>query len=559
MQEITSGSLSHTLARFCLAVLLGLSAGILPDMSVASAQAEWDRISYDPLPNPAGDDRYIAMPCGGRMAFRKVETTSLFDENGNPNWLNDRKIQLGYPGAEIEAVDFLQQRYIQGAFADWSQNSRYYFIGKYEVTLGQYASVMSATCPDGNDLDMTYPVTRISWFDAVDFSAKYTTWLYQNAPDQLPGVVEGAAETAEGGPQSYLRLPTEAEWEFAARGGLAVSDTDFRGKIYPLKDGESLAIHAWYGGAESSRGELNVIGMLEPNPLGLHDILGNVEEFVLEPFRLNRANRLHGQVGGFVTKGGSFRSPADAIRTSRRDEYGYFDPTLKQARKLDTFGFRLVLSAPVQTDAPRIAKIADAWDNVTASTRLDPGSTDPLVVLKALANRTEEEDAVRVIEGAVGQLIEERGQGEELRGQTLRALMASGALAGRFVFGLGQRAANAAKALSIACTYCENTRDEKTCQRCKVQYPEILANAKSEVDNAQNLYMTNLLTTSDEFPAGHWGNALGDLRAQMEAAGTTDLVPYADLFARHVKAHQQTGRVDLDEITRDIDDLGNSP
>ena len=79
-----------------------------------------------------------------------------------------------------------------------------------------------------------------------------------------------------------MRLPTEEEWEYAARGGAAVSELDFLGRTFPMPEGTSR--YAWFQGPRSAAGRAQPVGMLEPNPLGLHDILGNVGELVLEPF-----------------------------------------------------------------------------------------------------------------------------------------------------------------------------------------------------------------------------------------------------------------------------------
>ena len=98
----------------------------------------------------------------------------------------------------------------------------------------------------------------------------------------------------------FARLPTEVEWEFAARGGTAVSQADFSERVFPMTEG--IVRYVWFAGAESANGKAQFIGLLKPNPLRLHDMLGNIDEMVFEPFRLNRLNRLHGQAGGYVVR-----------------------------------------------------------------------------------------------------------------------------------------------------------------------------------------------------------------------------------------------------------------
>jgi len=546
-----------------MTVMVGLLALWLP-LGPAHAATEWDTLAYDPLPGDSDARIYLPMPCGGRMTVLRIDTGSLMgDRETVPNWLADQKIKLGYAGADIEAVDYLQTRYVQGAFADADRNVRSFYIGKYEVSRAQYQAVMSGQCPDPDAVESSYPVTDISWYDAVEFTRRYTSWLYAEAPTALPHAIVSGTAPDETPAQSFIRLPTEEEWEFAARGGLKVTDEAFRAKVYPMADGETLADHAWYLGPDSSRGELNVIGLLNPNPLGLHDVLGNAEEFVLEPFRLSQPHRLHGQPGGFVTKGGSFRTPAGDIRTSRRDEYGYFDPLAVQAgdaaRRRDTFGFRVAISAPVQVDFQRIGELNASYDAAAAALALDPGEADPLVVLKALADRADVPSTVDTINTAVGQLIEERGRRVELEGQALRAFFASGAMAGRLMRGATERTNNIRAALSNACDFCRESSNEKFCERCRVTYPRELEKVAGTQENAQNLYLTNLMVVADEFPSEGWSTAVTDTLAEIDAGGMPQLRPFAELFVRHVRAYQDRGDLDLRAISADVWAVGDEP
>ena len=76
----------------------------------------------------------------------------------------------------------------------------------------------------------------------------------------------------------------------AARGGVGVAKTVFEQPAYLMQDGPQR--YAWYAGTESSNNELNGIGLLKPNPLGLYDMLGNAGEFVLDAYRHNKHSRL---------------------------------------------------------------------------------------------------------------------------------------------------------------------------------------------------------------------------------------------------------------------------
>src|SRR5258708_26212522 len=91
-------------------------------------------------------------------------------------------------------------------------------------------------------------------------------------------------------------------------------------------------------------------------------MLGNAEEIMLEPFRLNRVGRLHGQLGGIVVRGGSYMTPGESIRASARTEFPMYEQTSKDEMRLPTFGFRIVVSATAlnqKEQAPALPKSSD--------------------------------------------------------------------------------------------------------------------------------------------------------------------------------------------------------
>ena len=143
------------------------------------------------------------------MAFRRIDVLA---EQG---LLADDTVQLGN-ASEIDAPrDHRWQANLSGSFAG-SGGQRHYYLGKYEVTQLQYR-VLQEPCPER--LAGRRPVVRISWYEAVDFTRRYTEWLYRTHRHALP---------EEDGVRGMLRLPTEVEWEYAARGGLEVDGPTFR-------------------------------------------------------------------------------------------------------------------------------------------------------------------------------------------------------------------------------------------------------------------------------------------------------------------------------------------
>jgi formylglycine-generating enzyme required for sulfatase activity len=141
--------------------------------------------------------------------------------------------------------------------------TRPFYLGKYEVTQEQYQAVVGIN-PSTHRGNPQLPVETVSWLDAVEFCNRL-------------GAKEGFApyykidgdQVAIAGGKGY-RLPTEAEWEYACR---ARSQTVFaHGAVQ-----QGLARFAWTG--NNSGKATHPVGEKEPNPLGLHDMIGNVGEF----------------------------------------------------------------------------------------------------------------------------------------------------------------------------------------------------------------------------------------------------------------------------------------
>ena len=336
-----------------------------------AAEITWDPKFYDPA-EPVKIEMTVPIPCGGAMTFVRIDT--IVANIDDP--LNDRTVYLGGGGENTGYMDARRKVFLRGGFTNDERS--FFWLGKYEVTRDQYNAVMSETCPIPSRGGMR-PANGMSWFDSIDFLRQLTEWVRQNAPGALP---------EEDGTPGFFRLPTEPEWEYAVRGGVAVDATDFRGSLFPMDS--ALKDYAWFSGRHSANGNLRPIGMHKPNPLGLHGMLGGVEEFMFEPFRFNNLGRLHGQPGGFVTRGGSFRTDEWELRSSLRSESPYFSRSAGTALKAESFGIRLVLSVHVNVSLPRTNLIHDFWlQQSLADPDADPDA-DSIALLDGMLDRETE-------------------------------------------------------------------------------------------------------------------------------------------------------------------------
>ena len=191
-----------------------------------------------------------------------------------------------------------------------------YWLGKTEVTQGQYEALMGSNPANFKNAGRDAPVEQVSWDDAMQFCRKLTE--RERQAGRLP---EGYEYT----------LPTEAQWEFACRAG---TTGDFAGNLDAM---------AWYN--ENSGNTTHPVAQKQANAWGLYDMRGNVWEWCRDWYGSYPGGSVTDPTGPSsgsfrVDRGGSWGNVAGRCRSALRRWYA-------PGNRLDYLGFRLSLAPQV--------------------------------------------------------------------------------------------------------------------------------------------------------------------------------------------------------------------
>jgi len=196
--------------------------------------------------------------------------------------------------------------------------TRDYWLGKYEVTQGEYMALMGKN-PSHFTGDTNRPVEKLTWFEAAAYCQELTR-REQQAGHLQPGYV--------------YRLPSEAEWEYACEAGIT--------NLFSFGDSVTNADqYAWT--MENSEGMPHPVGQKRPNPWGLYDMHGNVWEWCSDWFAPYPATGLTNPSGPPTSKFKVFRGGGwnQAIEFARSRNRFMMSPS----NGIHFVGFRVALGA----------------------------------------------------------------------------------------------------------------------------------------------------------------------------------------------------------------------
>ena len=249
------------------------------------------------------DPIYLAGFDASAPVQQAVHTPPVRQENRNTT--GDRTYRVNGVSFTMKPIAAVQEAMLgdnsQSDNKEHSVSLSAYYIGQTEVTQELWKAVMGNNPSTFTD-SVKNPVEQVSWYDCIEFCNELTAEIM--GEEHCVYKVRGSSVTADFSKKGF-RLPTEAEWEYAAMGRRAQ-------KYAGCNQEELLQAYAWY--IDSSGGKTHEVGTKKINQYGLYDMSGNVWEWCWDWYSSawKDGNNPAGPASGTyrIDRGGSWDSSA---------------------------------------------------------------------------------------------------------------------------------------------------------------------------------------------------------------------------------------------------------
>jgi hypothetical protein len=309
----------------------------------------------------------------------------------------------------------------------------------------------------------------------------------------------------------------------------------------------NLENYAWFSGAKSANGKLQLIGRLEPNPLDLFDILGNASEMMFDSFRMNKLDRYHGQQGGMTVRGGSYLTPESSTTSAFRTEKPFYDD--KGAYKSKDVGFRLVYTTEVMNSSDKIKELEKEWNQLGSETESSENA-NVVSELEKITKQVEDEKTKKEL-NQLNTLLRSANQArDEQRDRSIQSALQLGAFLCANVSDLSSKFEyNDNLYRTMANEVCDPKEsdtldDDNMCSKVKLNnLKQVVDESKNARDFILKYYSDTIVNTASNYEKVTINDQVNSTQFILENSGKANMSDYLKLYFKHINQYIESGKI----------------